>query len=265
MRFTVADCVAANARAFGDRVALEVLHSRGAEGGATETLTYADVWSKASVMADAIGQVEPGANGPTVAILLPNGADHVLAYIAIMAAGAASVPVNSRLAGPEIDYVLSDSGASVIVSGHELLPVAQAAGLRCGCRVVDVAQLGFPGPDRWRGPTGDDRSAALALVAYTSGTTGFPKGATVSHEALLTRFAQWGWTFGLSPDRVLSIPGPLFHMSYGGLTLAHLVSGGRTRIMSAFEPSTALDEYAASFDLGLPRAVDVGDDRRSLG
>ena len=244
MRFTVADCVAANAAAFPDRVALEELDPRGTGTEVATSWTYRDVWSRTAALAGALSRVEAGPHGPMVAVLLPNCADHAIAYLAAQVAGAASVPVNSRLAAPEVEYVLTDSGASVLLTGHEHLAAARAVAERVGVRVVDVEEVTGDPSVPWSGPAGDDAGGQVTLVAYTSGTTGFPKGAAVTHDALLTRFAQWGWTFGLSPDQVLSVPGPLFHMSYGGLTLAHLAAGGRTRIMAAFDPAVALDEYA---------------------
>ena len=241
MRFTIADCVAANAAAFPDRTAVEVL---GTTTEPIETWTYGDVWCRVSALAEALAEIEPGPHGPMVGILLPNGVDHALAYLACQLAGAAAVPVNNRLAVPEIEYVLTDSGASVLLTRVPFLETAGQAAESTGVRIIDVAAI--PTPDvapMWPGPAGEERGAETALVAYTSGTTGFPKGAIVPGAALLTRFAQWGWTFGLSPSEVLSIPGPLFHMSYGGLTLAHLAAGGRTRIMTSFDAGMALDEY----------------------
>jgi acyl-CoA synthetase (AMP-forming)/AMP-acid ligase II len=243
--FTIVDCVAASARAFPDRVALEVLASeRGVDP--VETWTYGQIWDRVEDLAAAVSPVEAGGHGPMTAILLPNGADHVLAYLAAARAGAAAVPINNRLAGPEIDYVLADSGASVLLAGEPFLGAAIAAAATTGTRVVDVGSIPrrsgrAGGPS---GPVTGPDEAAMGLVAYTSGTTGFPKGSTVTHRALLTRFAQWGWTFGLSPDQVLSTPGPLFHLSYGGLSLAHLATGGRNRIMTGFDAGAALDEYA---------------------
>jgi acyl-CoA synthetase (AMP-forming)/AMP-acid ligase II len=241
--FTVTDCIGAAARAFPDRVAIEVLTP---DWGIDpiETWTYGQAWARIGAVAAAIGPVEAGPHGPMAAILLPNGADHALAYPAIARAGAAAVPVNNRLAGPEIEYVLSDSGSQVILTGEPFVETAMEAARAVGARVVDVATV--PPAVRAGGadPATPVDADGIALVAYTSGTTGFPKGSTVTHRALLTRFAQWGWTFGLSPDQVLSTPGPLFHLSYGGLTLAHLAAGGRNRIMTAFDPDMALDEYA---------------------
>jgi acyl-CoA synthetase (AMP-forming)/AMP-acid ligase II len=245
MFFTVADCVASNALAFPDKVAIEVIGPQRPTGDPLETWTFGECWDRTIALADAVGKVEPGDSGPMLAILLPNGADHVLAYLTAQVLGAGAVPVNSRLAEGEVEFVMRDSGASVILSGGEFLALAESVAATVGARVVDVeAVTGALGARTWDGPSGDDSGSRVALVAYTSGTTGFPKGSIVTNEALVTRFAQWGWTFGLSPVEVLSVPGPVFHMSYGGLALAHLAAGGRSRIMTAFEPGLALEEYA---------------------
>ena len=129
---------------------------------------------------------------------------------------------------------LDDSGASLVLAGGEFVETAAAAARAVGAALVDVDELPKSAPCTWNGPAGAEAAGRLALVAYTSGTTGFPKGSTVTNGGLMTRFAQWSWTFGLSPSQALSTPGPVFHMSYGGLSLAHLASGGRNRLMLEF-------------------------------
>ncbi|MCP5024756.1 MAG: acyl--CoA ligase [Actinomycetia bacterium] len=243
MSWSVADCVAANARSAPDRVAIEVLDPRESGVEPVSTWTYGDVWARVEAIAATLGGVRPGPNGPMVGIMLPNSVDHLAAYLACQVAGAAAVPVNNRLAGPEVEFVLKDSGASVLLAGDPMGEVATAAAAATGTTLVDVAGIPASAPTTWTGPVGPEGATRLALVAYTSGTTGFPKGSTVTNDGLMTRFSQWSWTFGLSPNQVLSTPGPVFHMSYGGLSLAHLVSGGRNRLMVDFDPQVALDEY----------------------
>ncbi len=243
MTWTAADCVAAGALARPDRVAIEVIDPLRGGADPAETWTYRAVWERVEAVAAAIGSVDAGPNGPAVAILAPNSVDHLAAYLACQVVGAAAVPVNNRLAPAEVEFVLGDSGASVVVAAVPHLEVAAAASAATGARVLDLAAVGPVDEIRWSGPSGPDAADRLALVAYTSGTTGFPKGSVVSNRGLLTRFAQWSWTFGLSPRQVLSTPGPVFHMSYGGLSLAHLVAGGRNRLLTEFDPAAAIEEY----------------------
>src|SRR5450631_3801110 len=137
MKSTLADFIAMNIRSFPDRQALEVL------GGAGESYTYRDMWLRVSALADALREVEPGPHGPAAATLLPNGADALLIYLAGQLAGCAIVPVNTRLAHPEILHIVNDSGAARIFSGGDLLP--RAAGVSAvadhAVTVIDPAPL----------------------------------------------------------------------------------------------------------------------------
>lgn len=244
LNYTLADCVGARAATQPHRVAIEVLDPRTSGTTPVETWTYDQVWRRVMGLAAVLGDVAPGANGPMAAILAPNGVDHALAYLACQVAGVAAVPVNSRLAAAEVDFVLSDSGASVLLVAGEHLALGTQVATARGCRVIDMAAVPTPAVAPWAGPSGVEAARRVAVVAYTSGTTGFPKGTTSRNQDWLARTAQWGWTFGLGPHQVLSTPGPLFHLSYGGLTLGALAIGAKVRLMTAFDPAVALEEYS---------------------
>jgi len=140
MKFTLADFIAMNIRSFPDRQALDVL------GGAGESYTYRDMWLRVSALADALREVEPGPHGPAAATLLPNGADALLIYLAGQLAGCAIVPVNTRLALPEILHIVNDSGAQRIFAGGDLLAMAAGVAGAAGqdATVIDVAHLPTP-------------------------------------------------------------------------------------------------------------------------
>ena len=263
--FTIADCVATNARTYADRCAIEVLDPRTAGGvKPVETWTYGQLWARTEAITDALGPVESGPHGRMAGLLLPNGADYAAAYLACQLVGAAAVPVNSRLAEPEIHYVLEDAGVSVLLAAEPFIDIARRVTADLGIRLIDAAEIPASAPTRWSRPIGpyadiDPSTGRLtptvapsdtitderpAMIAYTSGTTGFPKGSINTNAGFLTRLMHWSWTFGLSAREVVSTPGPMFHLSYGGLTLAQLVAGGRVRVMVAFEPQAALDEYS---------------------
>ncbi|MBI4698492.1 MAG: acyl--CoA ligase, partial [Nitrospirae bacterium] len=120
--------------------------------------------------------------GERVAILMENCPEYIISYFAILRAGGISVPVNSFLTTNEISYILSDSGCRIIILGkkyyyHLEKIISQVPGL--------IAVLFDEIPKSTTEPySGHDDETAVLL--YTSGTTGFPKGAMLTHRNLLT-------------------------------------------------------------------------------
>jgi len=144
------------------------------------------------------------APGDRVAVQLGNGVDWVVAVTGALRAGLVVVPVNTAYTDPEVEHLLTDSGARLLVVGEER---AELAGVP-----VSVGPPSSSDP----APTDPDDPSALALLAYTSGTTGRPRGAMLTHSALLANQQQ---LLALDPppvrtgDRVLLVL-PLFHV-YG--------------------------------------------------
>ncbi len=126
-----------------------------------QSLTYGELWQRASRVAGGLRGAGI-ARGDRVAIRLPNGIDWVLAFFGAQLLGAVVVPVNTRFTGEEVEYVVGDSGAKFVFSPDALLPDGEPLA------VEDLAP--------------DD----LAAIFYTSGTTGFPKGAMTSHANFTT-------------------------------------------------------------------------------
>ncbi len=167
MRLTIAETIAIRALSHPERTTIEVL-------GDGPSLSYGEAWRRVVGLAKAIGDVVPGPHGPMVGLLLPNAADAVLAYLACQMAGVAAVPINSRLAEPEIAFVLEDAGAKLVLSDGELTEVAARAATGVQATVIEAAAV--PTPDAVERPhlgeTG--RGATTRVVGYTSGTTGLP-------------------------------------------------------------------------------------------
>jgi len=195
----------------GDVGSFSALVSRAAAtAGESLAVVHGDVrltWSEVDRLVDraAAGyrarDLQPG---DRVAVQLRNGVDWVVAVMGALRAGLVVVPVNTAYTDPEVSYLLSDSGARLLVVAAER---AELAGVP-----VSV------GPPTSSDPAPADPSdpSALALLAYTSGTTGRPRGAMLTHAALLANQQQ---CLALDPppvraaDRVLLVL-PLFHV-YG--------------------------------------------------
>ncbi len=157
-------------------------------------VTYADLWHQARGYAAGLraAGVEPG---QSVALLIPNVVDFPRAYYGALAAGAVVVPVHLLLTGSEAAYVLRDSRADLLVCHTSLLGTGAAAAAEAGVPVLTVgppAVADTPGgaPPRLEDLSGQVEPLATyatrrpddpAVVFYTSGTTGEPKGALLTH------------------------------------------------------------------------------------
>ena len=196
--------------------------------------------------------------GDRVAYLGNNHPSFVETLFATTMLGAIFVPLNTRLSIPELEYMLDDSGAMLLVSGSALEPLASAASIGRAMIhiVVDDPEPGDPvavspgsedyeqtlrdAPTAPRGPVAvglQDR----AVIIYTSGTTGRPKGAVLTHGNLtwnaLNVLVDYDIT---SADRSLMIS-PLFHVAALGMGCLPVILKGATLLLEErFVPSDAL-------------------------
>ncbi|MDQ2723928.1 MAG: AMP-binding protein [Actinomycetota bacterium] len=177
-------------------------------------VTYRQLWDRSARVAG--GLRGEGINrGDRVALRSGNGLDWVLAFFGTLMAGGVVVPVNTRFTDPEVAYVVEDSGASYVVEPDATLPD------------------GDPHVEEGLG-LGD-----LAAIFYTSGTTGFPKGAMTSHENFLTNSETCRRVIGMpesDPTIRNLISVPLFHVTgCNSQLLPTLQQGGTAVVMAAFE------------------------------
>ena len=179
-----------------------------------ERVTYQQLWDRAARVAGGLraAGVSPG---DRVAIRLANGLDWVVAFFGGLMAGAVVVPVNTRFAEPEVAYVVEDSGARFVFTPGQVLPDGSPF----------VFESGTP----------DD----LAALFYTSGTTGFPKGAMMTHANFLSNTESARRVVGLPIDgrairNLISVP--LFHVTGCNSQLLPTAEvSGTTVIMPAFD------------------------------
>jgi long-chain acyl-CoA synthetase len=164
-----------------------------------------------------------GLPGNRIALLLPNCPEFVMTYFAAAASGNVAVPINTILQPPEIAYILNNSQASCLVTCTALLPKVQAMRDRLPA-LRHVIVIDGPGsgdvlawsdflaeqPDTYT-PLRPSVPADVIVFLYTSGTTGFPKGAMCSHGNLLSNVATEAELYGLDRDDVFSCVLPLFH------------------------------------------------------
>ncbi|MCM3807243.1 long-chain fatty acid--CoA ligase [Streptomyces sp. DR7-3] len=201
--------------------------------------------------------------GDRVAHLGPNHPAYLETLFAAGLLGAVFVPLNTRLTGPEIAYQLADSGAKALIHG------AAHAGL--------VAGLPADSDVRTRVEIGDAYERILAaapaepidepvapddvcLIMYTSGTTGRPKGAMLTHANITWNAVNVLVDHDLFADERALVSAPLFHTAgLNMITLPVLLKGGVCVLVEAFDPGTTLDlleRHRITFMFGVPTMFD---------
>ncbi|HJY55278.1 MAG TPA: AMP-binding protein [Streptosporangiaceae bacterium] len=175
-------------------------------------LSYASLWDRAARVAGGLRALGVE-RGDRVAIRLGNGVDWVLAFFGAVLADAIVVPVNTRFTEEEATYVVTDSGAKYVFTP------------------------GAPLPDGGPLAVDDQGPADPAAIFYTSGTTGFPKGAVTSHENFLSNAETCRRALSVTPEGLRTlISVPLFHVTgCNSQLLVAMYVGGTAVIMPAFE------------------------------
>ncbi|HLZ38380.1 MAG TPA: long-chain fatty acid--CoA ligase [Mycobacteriales bacterium] len=239
---SIASILAESARRYPDRVALLLTERE---------ITYATLWDQARRYAAVLRDrgIEPG---DRIGLLIPNVPDFPRAYYAVQAIGGVAVPVHALLTAEEIAYILSDSGAKMLVCAGSLLGEggkgAELAGIpllsvfasedtgvapmeKLAAEVVPVASYVDRRPD-------DD-----AVIFYTSGTTGKPKGALLSQLNMVMN-AQLVATdvLKISADDIVLGCLPLFHAFGQTVTMnAGFRAAATIVMMPRFDGAAALD------------------------
>ncbi|MFC5819525.1 acyl-CoA synthetase [Nonomuraea harbinensis] len=196
--------------------------------------------------------------GDRVAYLGENHPAFLETLFAAGVLGAVFVPLNTRLAGEELTYLLADSGSAVLVRGR-------------GCDAP--ADLGVPVLYVHDGY--EERLAAApgtafdepvfaddpCLIMYTSGTTGRPKGAVLTHGNITWNCLNVLVDLDLAGDEVTLVTAPMFHTAALNMTcLPTLLKGGRVLVEPAFRPEPALDliaRHRVTFLFGVPTMFDA--------
>ncbi|WP_251152548.1 long-chain fatty acid--CoA ligase [Cellulosimicrobium sp. Marseille-Q4280] len=218
------------------------------------SVTYGDLWAQSRAYAGALlaRGVRPG---DRVAMLVPNVPDFARVYYGALSIGAVVVPIHLLFKAAEIEFVLRDAGASLLVAGAPFLgeagPAAAAAGIPTVTVLVPDAlrdQVPFPRLEDEAAQAEPVRTyasvnpLAAATILYTSGTTGRPKGAVGSHLAMIEQVhVALIDTFDLRPDDVVFGGLPFFH-TFGQMAVLNIAfrKGAAIVLLPKFDPDEAL-------------------------
>ena len=230
----LADLIGIAVRRNRDAIAIEY------EGGQR---SYGEFWGRALRCANALLALgfRPG---DRIAVFAQNCPEYLEVYVGLQLAGLVAVPANYRLSGDELAYLLNDSGSSGLIIGAEFLPLLATQLSKISIAAEQTVVFGRTADhgytyERLLAKASDADLPRSILpgnpgaIFYTSGTTGFPKGAMLSHLALLTRFALGAGVWH-TEEEVTLVPGPIFHQSFGSVALIALCVGARVVLRTEF-------------------------------
>jgi fatty-acyl-CoA synthase len=222
------------------------------------SLTYAQLYDRTTRLAHAL-RARGVRRGDRIAYLGPNHPSYLETLFAAGTLGAVFVPLNTRLAGPEIAFQLADSGAKALVYGPS--HAGLVAGLPGDTDVRAYVEVGAeyekavtaaPGEPIDEPVTPDD----TCIIMYTSGTTGRPKGAMLTHGNLTWNAVNVLVDHDLIADERALVSAPLFHTAgLNMLTLPVLLKGGTCVLVEAFDPNATFDlieQHRITFMFGVP-------------
>ena len=226
-------------------------------------LSYRELNLRANRLANALKAHGVG-RGDRVALYLPNIPSFAVCYVAALKAGAIAVSINSIFKSDEVKFIVNDSGSQVLFTAGDLLPnVPRQA---CPSLRHIVVCEGEPGGniplDEWLSKGASDGSAAdleredPAVLLYTSGTTGFPKGATLTHGNVVSNMFATVHHAGFRHDDRMLLFLPLFHVFAQNFIMNAAFNACATLVLHRrFVPDQVLDSiqrHDATMFFGVP-------------
>ena len=221
-----------------------------------DTVTYEGMADRAAALAGGL-QARGVRSGDVVGLLAYNSIDFLTTIFAANHLGAIAMPINWRLAAPELRYILEHSEARAVVCDDELVELANEAttGLEDVLLRVCISTETVSGWERFSdlgaGAARPDRAQVegddVHRLMYTSGTTGRPKGVMITHANLAWKNYAHITEFGFTSADLGLACGPLYHVGALDLTTTSLIAAGATTIIhQQFDASDVVGEIERS-------------------
>ena len=222
---TVADLIRRSAGRFPTDTAIEF---------GDRTWTYAELDAAVTAVARELLRLGAG-KGDRVAAYGRNSDLYALLYLGCARAGVIHVPVNYQLKGNELDYILDNAGARIVFADDDLIEAVTSTATGTEVEVIDLASLAPVATADSIAPAGDGEFSVddtdIAQLLYTSGTTSAPKGAVMTHRALVHQYLSALLVLDFTPDDRAVHALPLYHSAQMHVFLLPLLSIGAHNII----------------------------------
>ncbi|MFO0762092.1 MAG: AMP-binding protein [Byssovorax sp.] len=206
--------------------------------------SYADLFTRALVARDCLCAGDPSLAGRRVALLASPSSAWVEAFLGVLLGGGVALPLSPLYPPAELAWFAADAGADTLILSPE--HAARAEAIAQDRRVIPIADL-FAGAPHEPASIAEIPADATALLLYTSGTTGKPKGAMLSHEAIFTQASLLHAAWGMREDDTLLHALPLHHLHGLGISLLTcLLAGAEARMLPRFEAHRVWDALAGA-------------------
>ena len=224
-------------------------------GGPSGTLTYRELAAKARAQAAWLDDLGVPVGG-RVAIVSHNAARLLTSFYGVSGSGRVLVPVNFRLAPPEVEYIVEHSGAEVLLVDPEVDEALSGVTARHRLVLGESDDVVFPEGrvgEAWAGDEG-----ATATINYTSGTTARPKGVQLTHRNLWINAVTFAMHVTASDRDVLLHTLPMFHANGWGMPYAVTGVGGRHIVLRKVDGPEILrriEEHGVTLMCGAPAVL----------
>lgn len=202
--------------------------------------------------------------GDRVAILSTNEADYVHLFFSLQRIGAIMVPLNFRLTARELDYILEDSGSSLLIYNSEFEGTAKELGISKKVTLASFSEALKNTKAEINTSTDfrmDFHEETPAMIIYTSGTTGFPKGAVITHKTIFWNSVNTTLRLNIDQSDVFVCFLPFFHTGgWNVLTTPFFHRGAKTVITKKFDADRILqisEDEGATLLFGVPTTMDL--------
>jgi fatty-acyl-CoA synthase len=231
-------------------------------GETGRVLSYAQVYAQALRLAEVLSSRFSVQRGDRVACVAGNELEYVSLFFALQRLGAILVPVNFRFTAAEVAHIVRDSGAKLVIAEKEFRPSVRDLSSETQLwnfngeeSLLEIAERGelkardFVG--EWEDPV---------MILYTSGTTGFPKGAVISHRMIFWNSINTGLRLNLTQSESVLTFLPLFHTGgWNVLTTPCLHRGAKVVVLKKFDADLILrlsESEKVTVLFGVPTTMD---------